>query len=428
MAAAIDGGQSYRQVAAAYGVAPATVHTLVRRLRRRQAPDTGCVTQERAGDALTVESRSSASVRTLDQLLDACEVDRDLWAVERWIANKWEVGSKLPTGGVAVTPLYQIKAWLKRQAGVAEARAIVDGLLSDLATRAPVRPAIVRPTTREPHMLEFGLADHHVALLAWGEECGADYDSDISEALAHYATGEVIRRSASYDIERIVCPVGNDFFNADTEIDGKGGATTKGTAQDVDSRGPKMFRRGVRILVDMIDALRVIAPVEVPTIPGNHDRARVFALGEVLAAHYRSDPEVTILNGASPRKYIEYGVNMIGLGHGDGIKEQDLPLLMAQEAPEIWGRTIWREFHRAHLHGARAQRFTPARDVGGVIVRTIPSMVARDSWHTGKGYQHQRAAEAFVWSPTDALMGTIVVSVPEAYRGIVVAEPQNEPS
>src|SRR3990167_307306 len=110
MAAAIDGWQWDRQVAAAHGVAPATVHTLVRRWRRRQAPDAGRVTQERAGDALTVESRSSASVRTLEQLLDACEVDRDLWAVERWIANKWEVGSKLPTGGVAVTPLYQIKA------------------------------------------------------------------------------------------------------------------------------------------------------------------------------------------------------------------------------------------------------------------------------------------------------------------------------
>ena len=54
-------------------------------------------------------------IQTLDQLLFACQVDLSVWMVDHWIANKWEVGAKDPeTGEILVSPLWQIKAWLKR--------------------------------------------------------------------------------------------------------------------------------------------------------------------------------------------------------------------------------------------------------------------------------------------------------------------------
>src|SRR5689334_6849187 len=55
-------------------------------------------------------------LKTLDDLLKHMKVDLSVWDVERHVINKWEVGSKHPrTGEVTVTPLFQIKAWLKRK-------------------------------------------------------------------------------------------------------------------------------------------------------------------------------------------------------------------------------------------------------------------------------------------------------------------------
>lgn len=410
MAAAIDGGQSYRQVAAAYGVAPATVHTLVRRLRRRQAPDTGCVTQERAGDALTVESRSSASVRTLDQLLDACEVDRDLWAVERWIANKWEVGSKLPTGGVAVTPLYQIKAWLKRQAGVAEARAIVADAIADMAAHAPRYRRPVYPTRgSDGHLLEVCLMDLHAGMYAWGEETGGgDFDSDIAHDLARRAVAALIERARGFPIERVLLPLGNDLAHADRTQDGAGGTTRKGTVVDIDGRRARVLRLVRMIAVETIDALRQIAPVDVIMIAGNHDEETILALAEIVSAWYRNDAAVTIDGSPRVRKYYRYGTTLLGFAHGHNGRVTDLPILMATEAPDDWAATTWREVHLGHLH----RKGEAVQEHSGVRVRVMPSLAANDAWHATQGYCHIRAAECYLWHRETAYVGHFSVSMP----------------
>jgi len=422
LAALRDGGLTWKAIGDRYGVSKATVQKEVKRWQQRQGlPDPERVTMTDGPTGRTVESPKSGRVKTLDDLLAASETDLERWKVDRHVVNKWEVGARTPDGEIAVQDLWQVKAWLSARTDLIEARAIVDGLLADIATAAPKRTAIRRAKLTEPHMLEFGLYDHHIGMLAWHEECGSDYDSDIADRLAQYAVEIVLQRCKSYDIERVLLPIGHDWLHTDAEIDGKGGVTTKGTAQDVDTRPQKMFRRAVRVARGMVDTFRDVAPVDVVIVPGNHDRTRAFAVGEVLGAVYESDPEVTVTNTPGPRDYVEYGVSMIGLGHGDDIAEKELPLTMAQEAPEMWGRTRWREFHRGHTHGTRVLRFAPARDVGGVIVRTISSMVAEESWHTGKGYRHQRAAEAFIWHRDLALMGTIVVGVPSEFYGQVDA-------
>jgi hypothetical protein len=60
---------------------------------------------------------NKTSIHTLEELVEYCRIDLDVWEVERWIANKWEMASKHPqTGDVTVTPLYQVKATLRRKA------------------------------------------------------------------------------------------------------------------------------------------------------------------------------------------------------------------------------------------------------------------------------------------------------------------------
>jgi hypothetical protein len=54
-------------------------------------------------------------IHTLEQLVEACEIDLNFWHVDRFIANKWEVGAKDAFDVVQVTPLFQIKAFLSRK-------------------------------------------------------------------------------------------------------------------------------------------------------------------------------------------------------------------------------------------------------------------------------------------------------------------------
>lgn len=54
-------------------------------------------------------------IHTLEELLTYCEVDQDIWQVDRFICNKWEVGAKDANDVVQVTPLFQVKAFLSKK-------------------------------------------------------------------------------------------------------------------------------------------------------------------------------------------------------------------------------------------------------------------------------------------------------------------------
>lgn len=61
-------------------------------------------------------------IHTLDQLLEFCQVDLNVWAVSDYKVNKWEVGARIKhknNTGIGVTPLFQVKANLVRKAPIA---------------------------------------------------------------------------------------------------------------------------------------------------------------------------------------------------------------------------------------------------------------------------------------------------------------------
>lgn len=71
-------------------------------------------TNEIAGDKWTI-TLPKTGIRTLEELVEACSIDLTLWNVDRFIANKWEVGAKDADGEVQVTPLFQVKAFLSKK-------------------------------------------------------------------------------------------------------------------------------------------------------------------------------------------------------------------------------------------------------------------------------------------------------------------------
>jgi hypothetical protein len=158
---------------------------------------------------------------------------------------------------------------------------------------------------------------------------------------------------------------------------------------DVDTRWAKMYDVGVRLMIWAVEQLRQIAPVEVMYVPGNHDKTLSYCAVYTLHAYYERCEGVKVDLSPTPRKYIRYGVNLIGMSHGKEGKR--IEHLMQQEAAADWGETVFREWHLGDLH------HETAKEIGGVKIRRIGAITAADAWHVEKGFRAMRMCQAFVW-------------------------------
>lgn len=238
------------------------------------------------------------------------------------------------------------------------------------------------------------IADLHLGKLAWKPETGENYDHNIARERFYFIIDQAITRMKAYEsispdekIEEIIFFWSQDFFHFDT-VDT---TTTAGTRQDTDVRWQKLFYMGCEMLVNAIESLQTVAPVRTFYTRSNHDTMTSFYAMLYLSAYFKDNGNVEVETGPSGRKYIKYGVNLLGFGHGD--KEgKRVASVMALEAPAEWGTTFSREFFLGHFHSRQTER-----DENGVVVRYLASPTSTDAWHYECGYLGaQKQAQLFI--------------------------------
>jgi len=176
-------------------------------------------------------------------------------------------------------------------------------------------------------------------------------------------------------------------------IDSPKRTTTSGTFQDTDGMWHDNFLIAKRLYTDIIRILMNIADVHVMYNPSNHDYVHGFFLAEVVQTYFRNSENVTFDCTIAHRKGYLYGENLIGSTHGDGAKEQHLPILLAQEFPAEWAQAKHRYIYTHHVH------HKSSKDYPGVTVESLRSPSGTDSWHHRNGFEHApKAVEGFVHS------------------------------
>ena len=65
------------------------------------------------GNYAILDYRGEGNPKTLDELLRSCDVDTEIWKVDRYVVNKWETAMKTQDA-IVHRPLFQVKAWLVR--------------------------------------------------------------------------------------------------------------------------------------------------------------------------------------------------------------------------------------------------------------------------------------------------------------------------
>lgn len=251
-------------------------------------------------------------------------------------------------------------------------------IIEAMNEHSPSYPLIERETNQDGHLLVIDPADVHIGKLASTFESGDEYNIQIAKLRVKQGVDGIINKASGFAIDKILLIIGNDILHIDTPKR----QTTSGTPQDTDGMWYDAFLEAKKLYVDIIERLISVANVHVVFNPSNHDYQSGFFLADVIASWFRNCEYVTFDTSIAHRKYYQYGNNLIGSTHGDGAKLSDLPLLMAQEAPNEWCGTNHRYIYTHHLHHYQA------KDLIGVSVEVLRSPSGTDSWHHRNGYQH----------------------------------------
>jgi hypothetical protein len=282
-------------------------------------------------------------------------------------------------------------------------QAFVDELCKQVGGKAPkLPPAQRRGGSRL--LLEVPIFDAHFGKYCWGPETGADFDSQVAEAMV---VGSVERAVAQAPpCGRALLVIGGDVFHADSRHN-----TTErgGHVLDVDTRQAKVWEVATRAIHRSIERLATTAAVvEIAVIPGNHDWESSFHLQRLLAAYYRADQRVKVHQQPRSRAYIRHGCVLLGLAHGHLIPMANLPLLMAQEEPKLWFETTEHAWHLGHIHKRKGITSASGDTWNGVTVEHLESLAAADAWHHEQGFVGApRRIECFLWDEVDGLVQRI---------------------
>lgn len=271
-----------------------------------------------------------------------------------------------------------------------------DELIEEMKAYAPKYPKIRRKISEDSHLLVVDPADIHIGKLSQGLLNGTKYNNEIAVERVFKGVQGILDKSAGYNIDKILFVAGNDVLH----IDSPSRKTTSGTPQDTDGMWYSNYQVAKRLYIDILEMLMQVADVHVVFNPSNHDFTNGFFLCDAVETWFSKSKNITFDSGITHRKYYKYGNSLIGTSHGDGAKPQDLPLLMAQEARELWGQCKHYYVYVHHLHHKHS------KDYGSVNVEGLRSPSGTDWWHHKMGFQGApKAVEGFIHSKESGQVG-----------------------
>lgn len=329
-------------------------------------------------------------------LLKAHGFDIRDWELVSARNNIWNVYSKQD----GIQELYSSKIVVKPRTDISLEE--IKDFYAELITTYS-SPNVKKYENKNGLMFELPIVDLHLGKFSTSDIVNEEYNTQIARDCFNKVIDTCISRLKDVNIEKIIFPIGNDFFHYDAVAS----TTTGGTPQDTDVKHQTLFKNGVTLLIDGISKLskELKAPIEVFCIQGNHDFLSSYHALMSLWCYFHNNENVSVNLGTSPRKYVQFGKTLLGFAHGDKEKKR-IEKIMQVEAAEMWGKATYREFHLGHLHSEQVT------EDGGIIIRNLSSVTGTDAWHHNSGYVGAiRKCTCFLWDKENGLDSTFNVVI-----------------
>lgn len=367
----------------------------------------------------------SKRIKSLDQLMNASDVDLSKWKVSRYVINVWEGGRKKKivdlrwndgvmdgfvedTGDWQLTDFWQVKATLEPREEEPYEKAL-EALIETVRLHAPVynhkafayKPIadgyLAVPNLYDAH---FGKRSHRSISYSL-KEAERDFVK-ISEAVAEQLT------LGPKKVNRILFPVGHDLLHVDNLLD----KTSRGTWVEASEDVRLAIDAACRATTESIVNFATVAPVEVYPVEGNHGRLQTYWIGKYLEAFFSKHPNVSIHPTKLERQYFQWGRVGIGMTH-DGTKPAELAGLFPIEARYMWPEVEWTEWLTGHMHHQRGALYA-IDSIRNTVIRTISALCNIDNYHSLHLYVGtHRAAEVLYYHKENGPAGGFPVFVSE---------------
>lgn len=284
-----------------------------------------------------------------------------------------------------------------REAQAALMRAAIEAMAEKIPREKP-RPA---PRHTEAALLNcYVLTDYHLGMLAWPDETGEPWDTDIAERmLVDWFSAAIAQAPAA---QTAVFAQLGDFLH----WDGMDAVTPASKhLLDADTRFQRLVRVAIRVIRRVIGMLltkheRVI----VLMAEGNHDPASSIWLREWLAAAFEHEPRVSVDTSADPYYCVEHGATALFFHHGHKRRPKDIDTVFAAKFREVFGRTRYAYAHMGHLH------HVDVKETNLMLVEQHQTLAAKDAYASRGGWMSDRAAQVITYHDRFGEVGRVRLS------------------
>ena len=246
------------------------------------------------------------------------------------------------------------------------------------------------------------LQDYHYGRLSSILETFDATGPEEQEKLLFEALHDIFSKIQGFG-EADICyiTVGGDFINSDNSKI----TTTKGTPQDSFPSHVHLMYNASFLMVKIIDFCRShFKEIELVSCLGNHDSESSVALYLFLSAWYRNTKDVICkLDSLRVRQYRQYNNTLMMFHHGDTkAKVTNWPIIMANEAKEMWGSTKHRLIVSGHKHTHISE------DLMGIHRVQVGSLSSEDRHSTLQGYQSTKNLSLILIDSNRGYSGEVV--------------------
>lgn len=283
----------------------------------------------------------------------------------------------------------QVLQWVKTSRDAERQREMMLEAVQAACEEIKPEPCTLRASFGDnPDLMSlYVLTDYHLGMLSWGEETGADWDTDIAEDLLYRWFEHAVRLTPAggpavfaqlgdflhWDGMEAVTPTSHHILDADTRF------------QRLVRVAVRALRRIIRLLLERHSSVRIIMA------EGNHDMASSVWLREIMAALYEDEPRAEIERSPSPYYCVEHGKVSLFFHHGHKRKPGQIAEVFAAQFREVLGRTKHSYAHMGHMHHQDVKE-TPL-----MTVEQHCTLAAPDAYASRGGYASDRAARVITY-------------------------------
>ena len=210
-------------------------------------------TWDEGSDKATYTYKGIKVIKTLEDALEVADVDLNVWEVDRWLKNSWDVTSKGDDGKPQTSTNHQVKIWFKR-------RAITDVkiLLEDI----PDKIYPIQYVKESNGICYLGLADFHIGALVQGLKVTEPFSTSILVNRLQ----EISDYINSKRFQHVHVGMLGDFIESFTGLN----HLDSWKSMHIGSHGSNIVIAASEIISYFLSTIRNLSTVNM--VSGNHDR------------------------------------------------------------------------------------------------------------------------------------------------------------